>query len=160
MKKFISFFLTAVLVSSICLIPSFAVTPMADEEKVVSTTVENLENGYTLTTVITEVENMTRQGGTKRGCKTRTLRDRKGQAIWDIKLYGDFTYTGTSATCTSSWMDYSIYIGNWKATNMSPTRRGNQAKGAYTMKRYHLGICTQTETDTILLTCNTNGNLL
>ncbi len=160
MKKVISFFLTAVLVSSICLIPSFAVAPKAGEEKIISTTVETLEDGCTLTTVLSEIETMARQGGTKSGCKTATLRDKNGKAIWDVRLYGDFTYTGTSATCTHSSMDYTIYIGKWKATNMSPTRRGNQAKGAYTMKRYHLGICTQTESDTIILTCNTNGNLL
>jgi len=111
--------------------------------------------------VISEVTETTvaRASNTKGGIKSYTHYDSGGDAQWKATLDAQFTYTGSSATCTSSKITYTIYDSSWKITEATATKSGNKATGDVTAKKYFLGIPTKTIEQTITITCSVNGTL-
>ena len=78
---------------------------------------------------------------------------------WSIYLKGTFTYTGSSATCTSASTSYSINNNSWSVTKAQASRSGATATGEFTVKKYTLGVPTQTVNKTLTLTCSPTGVL-
>lgn len=111
--------------------------------------------------VITEVENgiSVFSSGSKTQSKTSTYYDRDGERQWSVTLKSSFTYTGSSATCTSASVSYNIYDSAWKVKEANASRSGRTATGEFLVKKYWLGIITNTVPITIITTCDNNGNI-
>lgn len=156
MKKniFISLIMTIAVFISCFSMPVNA----AQEDKVVSTSIEYFEDGSYLVTTITEEINNAR-ATTKTGTKTSTYKNSDGEALWVYRVTGTYSYTGTSSTCTSVYDSYNIYDTNWKLSSKSCSKSGNTAYGTVTMKHYTLGILTNTVSDSLSLTCSATGVL-
>ena len=94
------------------------------------------------------------------GSKKITFKNSDDVTQWSATLKGTFTYTGSSATCTSASVSYSIENSKWKITTADASRSGNKAIGDVVAKRYALAIVpVQTVEETITITCTATGSL-
>lgn len=82
-----------------------------------------------------------------------------GAACWKAVLRGNFLYTGTSATCTYSACDVTVYDSAWYTVFKNPAMKGNKATCDLTMGRKVLGVTVSKVPITLVLTCDANGNL-
>lgn len=102
---------------------------------------------------------MGRRGGSISGTKTSSKYAADGTLEWQAVLSGTFSYTGSSATCTSSSVRVTIYNTSWYTISKSASRSGNTANATVTMGYKTLGITTNKLTVTPALSCDANGNL-
>ena len=100
-----------------------------------------------------------RAAGTKTGSKTYRYKGSDGVEKWSAVLSGIFTYTGTSATCTSAGCSVSISDTAWYLISKTSNRSGSSAIGEVIMGRKFLGITIDEETLGMRITCDVNGNL-
>lgn len=123
MKKLITFLTTLTLLFNLSIVSNAAaaVNPDASSKSV---EVVDLGNGMTIEYEITELPSIAR-ASTKTAAKTATCKV-DGVIIATVKLTATFSYTGSSATCTSASATYTMSNG-WSATNKSTTRSGNTA---------------------------------
>lgn len=147
MKRIISVFLAIVLF--IFAVP-FGV--YAEEYSVII-----LEDGSYFTVEIEELGQ--RASGTKSGTKTYTYNSSSGTALWKAVVSGTFTYTGSSATCTASSCDVTIYDSDWYVVSKSASKSANNAIASVTMGQKVLGITVSKRTASLQLTCDASGNL-
>ena len=107
-----------------------------------------------------EQENfLTRATSTKTGSKTAVLYNSSDEKLVTLKLTGTFSYTGSSATCTSASTSYTIHEDSWSVTSAIASKSGRQAIGNFTSKHYMLGIPIQTRETTITISCSNTGTL-
>lgn len=130
----------------------------AEEDNIVSTSIEYFEDGSYLITTITEEISNTR-ATTKTGTKTSTYKNSDGEALWVYRVTGTYSYTGTSSTCTSVYDSYNIYDDYWKLSSKSCSKSGNTAYGNVTMKYIVSGNLLNTVSDSLSLTCSATGVL-
>lgn len=149
MKRLLSMALAAMLV--FCLLPVFV---SAAEETV---EIVYLEDGSYLT--IQTITYETRASGSKSGSKTYTHHGSNGDDNWKATLSGSFTYNGTSATCTSSSVDVTIYDSAWYTISKSASKSGGTATASVTMGEKRGGVTVTTLPISISLTCDKDGNL-
>lgn len=154
MKKIVAVFL------SVLMLLAFPVAAYAGEtdDTVVSSTVEYFEDGSYQVTVIEEQPALTR-ASTKSGSKTVKHYNSDDELEWYVKLSATFSYTGSSATCTSATPSYKIYNTKWKVSKSSASRSGRTATGNFEVKYYVLGIPVTTEPVVITLSCSNSGTL-
>lgn len=151
MKKAIS--LITVLVLVLGLLPYSAnATANTKTEDII-----RLDNGYYLVVEIVSVEN--RATSIKSGSKVYTCKDSNGAEQWRATLSGTFTYTGTSATCTSSGCTTSVSNSSWYEVSKSAGKSGSSATAEVTMGEKFLGITINKETVSMKLTCSVTGSL-
>lgn len=105
------------------------------------------------------IENGTRASGSVTGNKVSTHYDSDGNAKWKAVLTGSFTYTGSSATCTSASVDVTIYDSAWYTINKSASKRGNTASASVEMGRRVAGVTVAQVPANMTFTCDANGNL-
>ena len=149
-KRIVSALLVLILV--LTLIPSTFAAEVVSEADIVY-----FADGSYLTFTIEEIS--TRASGTKTGTKACTYTDGNGNVNWEAVLTGTFTYTGTTATCTASSCNITIYESAWYIVSKSATRSGNTANAAITMGRKVLGITVTKKDYAWSLSCDKNGNL-
>ena len=149
MKRFISLMLMAVLL--FCTIP---VRGNAVGNQVQTFYFE--DGSYMTVEVIT---NGARASGSKSGSKPYTYYDSDGKTLWKATLTGSFTYSGSTATCTSSRVDVTIYDSTWHTVSKSSNKSGNTASASVTMERRQLGITVTSKSVSMSLSCDKNGNL-
>lgn len=150
-KKILSLLLASAFVFAIFPLSAYATAPIGDEE------IEYLQDGgYIVTTV---EESQTRASGSKSGTKTKAHYDSNDNLKWKIVLSGQFTYTGSSSTCTSSSVAVNIYDSAYSKKTSSSSKSGNVAYGSATISRKVLGVTISTDTYNLTLTCDKNGNL-
>lgn len=142
------------LVSILCMMLPTQAMAVTDEEDV---SVIYLDDGYYI--IETVSVNTSRASGSVTGMKTHTCYDSDGNADWKAVLTGSFTYSGTSATCTSSSVSVTIYDSSWYTITKSATRSANVASASVTMGCKILGVTYNKVTVPITLTCDANGNL-
>lgn len=162
MKKLFSVSLSLVLVMVLFLMPFGAQAQESVSEVVLSETVELLENGYYVKTIVAEdVPAMSpRATTTKSGSKVRVFYNNSDEEIMRFTLKGTFSLnTGVSATCTASSYTTSISNNSWSVKSASATKSGNQAIGDVTFVKKVLFITTDTQEAHVVLTCDKNGNL-
>lgn len=154
MKKIVAVFL------SVLMLLAFPVAAYADEtdDTVVSSTVEYFEDGSYLVTTIEEQPTLTR-ASTKSGSKSSKYYDSDDELQWVVTVKGTFSYTGSSATCTSASTTYSIYDTSWKVTSATATKSGRTATGKFTVKKYVTFIPMITRNATVILSCSNSGTL-
>lgn len=123
MKKLITFLTTLTLLLNLSIVSNAAAAVNADASSK-SVEVVDLGNGMTIEYEVTELPSVAR-ASTKTAAKTATCKI-DGIKIATVKLTATFSYTGSSATCTSASATYTMYEG-WSATNKSTTRSGRTA---------------------------------
>ncbi len=163
MKKLGLIFLSTVLLLSFCALPFGANAQVAmSNEQIISETVEMLEDGYYIKTIVAE-EIMTmapRATTTKSGSKARVFYNSNDEEVARFTLKGTFSVnTGVSATCTASSYSTSISNNSWSVKSASATKSGNHAIGDVTFVKKVLFITTDTQEAHVVLTCDKNGNL-
>lgn len=149
-KRMFSLLMACLLM--VCLLP---VQVLAAEQE---ETVTYYEDGsYTVTTV--EKRLTARAAGTVTGTTTENYYSSANVLQWKAVLNATFTYTGSSATCTSvNSLNVTIYNSAWSVGSKSTSKSGNTAYGYLTMNRQIIG-GTQGVPVTLTLTCDKNGNL-
>lgn len=101
----------------------------------------------------------TRAGGTVSGSKVKNYYDSKGTLCWQFVLNGSFSYTGSSATCTSSTCSVSIYSQGWYVISKNASKSGNTASANATMGNQIDGGKVNQASASLTLRCDKNGNL-
>ena len=92
--------------------------------------------------------------------KTKTHINFNGVTCWQAALTGTFTYDGTTAKCTASSIDISIYADGWSTYQQTSGRAGNYCYANLIMRRTTAtGIVADSVNCDITLTCDANGNL-
>lgn len=114
------------------------------------------DGSYMTTEVIT---NRMRASGSVTGNKINTYYDSEGNAKWKAVLTGSFTYTGSSATCTSASINVTIYDSNWYVVSKSSSKSGNTASASVTMGGKMAGVTVSKVSANLNLSCDANGNL-
>lgn len=109
-------------------------------------TIELIENGF-------------RASGSKSGSKRSTYYGSNGATEWVAVLSGNFNYTGSSATCTSSSMNVTIYDSDWYVISKSASKSGNSATGSAVMGLKNAGVTVTRVPVSLTLQCDANGNL-
>ncbi len=163
MKKLGLMFLSIALLLSFCALP-FGVNAQTAEntERIISETVEMLEDGYYVKTIVAEeIPAMApRATTTKSGSKAFVLYSNSDEELARFTLKGTFSVnSGVSATCTASSYTTSISNNSWSVKSASATKSGNQAIGDVTFVKKVLFITTSTKEAHVVLTCDKNGNL-
>lgn len=154
MKKLISVILVILILLSF---PMISYAQGSEIAECINDYVEYYEDGsYSITTI--EISTVTTlAASTVKQTKKYTYYSSKSEKEWDITVTGNFTFTGSSATCTNSTVSYNIYDKNWKVTSAQASKSGRTATGEFTLKRYFLGVPTKTVNQTLTLTCSNTG---
>ena len=97
--------------------------------------------------------------GTKTGSKTYSDYDSSGNLRWSAKLTGSFTYNGTVSTCTNASCTVTISNSAYYVISRSAYASGNTAYADVTIGCRVLGVTISSESYSITLTCDANGNL-
>ncbi len=148
MKKLIT------ILTTLTLLLNFSITASAADAAKTDTPAKNIEvvdlgDGMTIEYEITELPSVAR-ASTITAAKTATCKI-DGVTIATVKLTATFSYTGSSATCTSASATYTMSSG-WSARDKSTTRSGRTATtSAYIYK----GIRHATLTTT--MSCSNTG---
>ena len=116
-----------------------------------------LENGDSI--VVTLEVMGARTSGTKTASKSYTYYNSLGNKAWTVTLTGTFTYTGTTSTCTKASSSITIYDSTWYLKAKSTKASGSSAIVNLTGCRDLQGSVARTESCTVTLTCDKNGNL-
>lgn len=128
MKKTLFILLSVTLICcSIFCFPVGAVANTPNKE----TTIEKLENGDYIETIITYYETDDK-AATKSGSKTRNYKNSDGVTLWSVTVNGTFTYNGTTSSCTKSTHSTSVSASNWSIKSSSSSKSGNCATATAT----------------------------
>lgn len=131
----------------------FSALPMAGAAEAVSEERIELGDGYYL--IAETFQSGARASKSVSGSKPYTCYDRAGTALWKVTLYGTFTYTGSSATCTASSISTTIYDSSWSTGSKSASKSGNKATGSATMKKSTV----KSVPVSLSLSCSASGSL-
>ena len=110
-----------------------------------------LEHGITVEHELTVLPSNARSNS-KTATKTSTYKA-DGKVIATIKLSADFTYTGSSATCTRASSSYSMSDG-WSYSNRTTTRSGNTATTSAKISKYN-----EYFNANVTITCSGSGDI-
>lgn len=149
MKRIISFVLLLVMMVNIFPLKSTA-------EEYAEDTI-SLGNGCYIAVEI--VENNIRTSGSKTASKKYTYYDSDDVSQWTAVLTGTFTYTGSSAACTSSSVSTTIYDSSWTVVSKSASKSGNTASAYVKMGDTVAGVVATIVPISLTLSCDANGNL-
>ena len=131
----------------------FSALPMAGAAEAVSEERIELGDGYYL--IAETFQSGARASKSVSGSKSYTCYDSAGTALWKVTLYGTFTYTGSSATCTASSISTTIYDSSWSTGSKSASKSGNKATGSATMKKSTV----KSVPVSLSLSCSASGSL-
>lgn len=122
------------------------------------------DGSYAIITIFEEINTQTRKASiaaiqTSAGSKSYVYYNSNDELQWTAKVRGEFTYNGSSATCTQSTVSTSIYNNKWKATSAVASKSGATATGDFVFKYYTLLIPIKTVNVHLTITCSANGVL-
>ena len=109
--------------------------------------------------VVETITSGARASGRTSGSRPYTYYDSTGTAQWKVVLNGSFTYTGSSATCTSASCSVTIYNSEWYTISKNASKSGNTASCSVTMGKKVLGTVVDKMSASLSLKCDANGNL-
>ena len=150
MKRIICLALLAVMLVSVLPINTYAVN-------IEEIGITYFEDGSYMTETIYTIQS--RASGTITGSKEKNYYDESGSLDWKAVLTGTFGYTGSSAVCTASSCNVTIYDSAWYTISKSATKSSNSAFASVTMGYKVLGVTVNQVPVSITLTCDKNGNL-
>ena len=121
---------------------------------VTTTEVELLDNGDSIETELITYTVLGGAKATKSGQKTKSYKNSSGAVMWSVTVYGTFSYTGSSATCTSASRSTTCPGSGWTIVSSSASKSGNtataKATAGYNNSNFSL---------TVSLKCSANGTL-
>ena len=91
--------------------------------------------------------------------KTTTYKNNSGDALWYVRVTANFTFNGSSSSCTSASCSANSYSSSWKILKRESNRSGNTAYAAARAGNYVAGKLIGTHDKTVSLTFDKNGNL-
>lgn len=163
MKRALSVVMIVILLMSILSVSTLAASGSSIEPSTDLEAVENIEyfaDGSYLITTIEAVDGISPMStSTKTGSKLYRYFNSKDVEQWTVTIIGTFSYNGSSATCTSSKISYSVSNSKWKFKEATATKSGNKAIGNFTVKYYFTGIPINTIEHTLTLSCSATGVL-
>lgn len=109
--------------------------------------------------VIEVMTNGSRASGSVTGTKNYTYYGTDNVSEWKVILTGKFTYTGTSANCSASDVDITVYDPIWYVSSEYTSKSGNKAKASVTMACNLDGATITRVPVSLTLTCDADGNL-
>lgn len=116
------------------------------------------EDGSYKVTTITESSALTRS--TKTASKSDRYYNADDELEWLITVTGTFYYNGTTSECTYVDGTTTIVKTNlWTLKSETPASNGGTATYTVVFGRKILGVVVGTETHSVSLTCDKNGNL-
>ena len=154
MKRIAVLLLTVTMV--LLLLPANAYAA-SDLQETQVTEVQRFTDGSYLVITVQTIE--TYASGTKTGTATCTYYSTSDEILWVAVLTGTFTYNGTTATCTASSCNVTVYKNNWYVISKSASKNANAATGTVTMGCKFLGVTIMQETYDLSLSCDPNGNI-
>lgn len=154
MKKKISILLVCVVLLMCFPIISYAAETDIQSNEIV---IEYFDDGSYMVTEITSYP--TRASGSITSYKDQKYYSSDDVLQWTFRLYGTFTYTGSSSTCTDASHTIIISSTGWNIASQSSRESGSKAYGTASMKYYVNGALKSTVNTTVTLTCDNNGNL-
>lgn len=124
---------------------------------------EYLQNGDIIETIIeldtpSEVSIFSTSKTTS-GSKTTRYKSSSGTVLWSVKVYGTFTFNGSSAKCTSSKVTATAPAKSWYISSSSAAKSKNSATAKATARQKIDGEILQTITRSVTLTCSKSGKL-
>lgn len=124
---------------------------------------EYLQNGDIIETIIeldtpSEVSIFSTSKTTS-GSKTTRYKSNSGTVLWSVKVYGTFTFNGSSAKCTSSKVTATAPAKSWYISSSSAAKSKNSATAKATARQKIDGEILQTITRSVTLTCSKSGKL-
>ena len=159
MKKLFIF-----LLATICLAQAVIFPPVlaADSDSPRTSTVEMLEDGYYLETIIEDaispsspVSRSEIQYVTK--TKTTQLKNSSGVVLWSVSITATFAYDGSSICCMSYTPSAKAYASTWSIKNVTSSSNGIAATATATATQtYALGI-SKDYTVSVTIECSVNG---
>lgn len=152
-KRFIAFVLTLVIVLSFAGVSAFADSDGVEMQKTTSTLTVVFSDGSFYVDKISQ-GNQLFASGIRSGNKTRTYYKSNGAAAWSITVYGSFSYTGSTANCTSASHSRTIYDSAWWCSSIGSYRSGASAIAYGTFN-----LIGKAEPTSITLSCTANGGL-
>lgn len=121
-----------------------------------TTTVEYLDNGDYIETIITYDNSLTRS--TKTASKTSNYKNSSGDILWSVTVKGTFTYNGTTSSCTSCSHSTTAPGTYWSIKSSSSSKSGNTAT-ATAVATYKTALITKDYSMSVKLTCSADGTL-
>ena len=160
MKKIFKYFVLGMVLLWCVQSPIFAADIVDYQEQYDVTVEEVFQDGSYLESyvIVSENEGLFRSSK-KTGTKVYTAKTSSGKVIWTATLHANFTYTGTSAKCTSTSLSTNISNKSWKITKSNHYASGSSAIGQVTGKKYIDGSAVQTINANLKLTCTASGKL-
>ncbi|MBQ2825253.1 MAG: hypothetical protein IJF19_03160 [Clostridia bacterium] len=129
----------------------------AGASEVTKVTIEKLDNGDYIETIITYYETDDR-AATKSGSKTNSYKNSNDETLWSVTVYGTFTYNGTTSSCTSVSHSASAYADGWSIKNSSSSKSGYCATATATATQKKL-LSSKDYSMTVNLYCSPYGIL-
>lgn len=125
-------------------------------------TIEYLDNGDYLETVITETPafsgiSTTSTTNTTTKTKTTYYKNSSGTVLWSAYIKATFSYNGSTAKCTSCSHGSSIKDSQWSISSISSSKSGNKATTNVTAKRTLTSGATQTIDRSVTIQCSADG---
>lgn len=142
------------LIAVLCCVVMLALPVLAvDTDTVVTTKRIDLDDGgYIVEEIVSS--GTARATSTKSGTKTSTRYSADNEILYAVKVTGTFSYNGTSAWATASSATVSIYSTSITYVSKSSSYSSNYAKATGTVT-----FLTKSESRTVTLYCDKNGNL-
>ncbi|MBE6737801.1 MAG: hypothetical protein E7566_04000 [Ruminococcaceae bacterium] len=151
MKKII----VALLILTIFTFSVFCAPVSAVEASETKVTVEYLDNGCYIETIITQ-NTLTR--GTISGTKTRNFNNSNGDVLWYVSVTGTFTYNGATSYCHSCSHNAKSNSSYWTIRSVTSDTYVNTAT-ATAVARQSSGTASHDFTASVTLTCAKDGTL-
>ena len=152
MKKRISAMLLSCLLLTLLL-------PMQALAANTQSTISRYEDGSYSVATVKRIDTAARASGTVTGATEVEHYSASGTLEWTASLTATFSYTGSSARCTSvDNLSVRIFESGWSMVSKSSSKSGNTATGNITM-RYSTLTGTGNFPITLTLSCDKNGNL-
>lgn len=149
-------FLVLLILTMICC--SVLCTPVSASTLTESkTTIEYLENGDYIETIITWETSPTR--ASKKASKTANYKGSGDTTLWSITVTGTFTYNGSTSSCTACSHSSQSYNSLWTINSVSSSRSGNTATATGTATLQLPLVAPKTYSMSVKLTCSANGTL-
>lgn len=156
MKKKINVFYSLVLVFLLALIQPLTIYADAPANTTTSTTREYLSDGSYFETTLT-VSNA--RGTIKNASKTALYKNASGESMWYVKVTANFTFNGSSATCTSAKVSADSYVSTWKILEKTASRSGNSGTATVRAGAYMGGVYVDSTIKSVTIYCDKNGNI-
>lgn len=156
MKKLQQFFAAAMI---LCLSLTALIIPSAAADREAEGQVTVFDDGsYTITVIEYDQPQagnavLSTQNSTG-GVKTSSHYNSSDELMWVFRLYGSFTYNGTTAKATAANCSYTIYDNSWSFIEASTSCSGATATGTGSFRLLFFPY-----TVTLDLTCSPTGAL-